>query len=86
MAFLGVSYITLQKINVKKWLMMTCSTSMYMSFSEFPHIAGCVDGTFIPIYSPHKNSEQYVNRHAQFSLNCQLMVNHRGAISHLSCQ
>ena len=55
-------------------------------FSEFPHVAGCVDGTFIPIYSPHKNPEQFVNRHQQFSLNCQLCVNHRGALTHLSCR
>ena len=54
--------------------------------SEFPHVVGCVDGTQIPIYSPHKNPEQYINRHGQYSLNAQIMVNHRGAISHLSCR
>ena len=35
---------------------------------------------------PHKNAEQYINREGYFSLNTQLMVNHRGAITHLSCR
>ena len=56
------------------------------NFTEFPHVVGSVDGTFIPIYSPYENPEQYINRHAQFSLNCQLMVNHRGALTHMSCR
>ena len=43
-----------------------------------------MDGTFVPIYSPHRNPEQFINRHAQFSLNCQICVNHRGVITHLS--
>ena len=54
--------------------------------AEFPHVAGCVDGTFVPIYSPYTNPEQYINRKHQYSLNCQLIVNHRGALTHLSCR
>ena len=57
---------------------------MFFIFVEFPHVAGCLDGTLIPIYSPHKNPEQFINRHGQYSLNVQIMVNHRGAITHLS--
>ena len=68
--------------------MVVCFTSehLYFFFAEFPNVVGCVDGTFIPIYSPHKNAEQFINRDGYFSLNTQLMVNHRGAITHLSCR
>ena len=58
-----------------------------MSFlTEFPLVAGVIDGTQIPIQAPFKFPEQYVNRSGNFSLNCQVVVNHRGVISHLSCR
>ena len=55
-------------------------------YTEFPMVAGVIYGTQIPIAAPYKLPEQYVNRKGQFSLNCQVVVNHRGAITHLSCR
>lgn len=52
----------------------------------FPQVVGLIDGTQIPIVAPYKNPEQYVNRHGDFSLATQIVVNHRGAITHLSCR
>ena len=49
-------------------------------------VAGVIDGTQIPIAAPHKHPEQYVNRKGIFALNCQLVVNHRGCITNLSCR
>ena len=47
-------------------------------------MAGCIDGTHIPIQAPHTYPEQFVNRDGIFSMNVQIVVNHRGAITHLS--
>ena len=47
---------------------------------------GVLDGTQIPIRAPWKNPEQYWNFHKCFSISTQLVVNHRGAITFLSCR
>ena len=59
--------------------------NMYsLSFAEFPHIAGAIDCTHIPIPAPQKDEDQYVDKDGNHSLNVQMVVNHRGAITHLS--
>ena len=53
---------------------------------EFPYCVGAIDGTQIPIKAPWVNPEQYWNHNHYFSIATQLVVNHRGAITHLSCR
>ena len=68
--------------NIKTYVL-----SMYLMLpkylAEFPQVAGCIDGTHIPIQAPHDNPDQYVKRDGIFSMNVQI-VNHQGAITHLS--
>ena len=45
-----------------------------------------MDGTQIPLKAPWVNPEQYLNHHKYFSIATQLVVNHRGAVTHLSCR
>ena len=49
-----------------------------------PNVAGAIDCTHIPIKPPSENREQFVNRDGYYSLNVQCVVNHRGAVTHLS--
>lgn len=35
---------------------------------------------------PSEHAEQFVNRHGDFSIATQIVVNHRGAITNLSCR
>jgi len=44
----------------------------FYDFAGFPNVVGIVDGTQIPIYKPHKNAENYVNRKGFHSLNMQV--------------
>ena len=53
---------------------------------EVPFVAGAIDCTHVPIIAPHEYPEQYVNREGYHSLNCQMVCNHRGAVTHLSCR
>ena len=48
-----------------------------------PNVAGAIDCTHIPLAAPSVNPEQYVNRKGNFTINTQLVVNHRGAITML---
>ena len=47
-------------------------------------MVGTIDCTHVPIAAPWKHAEQYVNRNGIFSINTQVVVNHREAIAHLS--
>ena len=47
-------------------------------------MAGAIDCTHIKISAPWVNPEQYIDRQKNFSINTQVICNHRGAITHLS--
>ena len=47
---------------------------------------GAIDGTHVPIVAPWVNPEQYWTYKKNFAINVQLIVNHQGAITHLSCR
>ena len=47
-------------------------------------MAGAIDCTKIPIIAPSIYGDQYINYKGNFSLSVQMVVNHRGAITHLS--
>ena len=49
-------------------------------------MAGVIDGTQIEIVAPYKNPEQYLNRNKDFAISTTLVVNHRGAITFMSCR
>ena len=57
---------------------------MNFLFAEFPHVVGALDCTHVPIIAPFKNEDQYVDKDGNHSLKVQMIVNHRGAITHLS--
>ena len=48
-----------------------------------PNVVGAIDCTHIPLAAPSVNPEQYVNRKGNFTINTQLVVNHRGAITNV---
>ena len=50
-------------------------------FSEFPNCIGAIDCTHILIKPPREHHEQFKCRHGYFSLNIQVVMNHRGAIT-----
>ena len=56
----------------------------FLFFAEFPNCVGAIDCTHVPVRPPKENRDQFKNRDGYFSLNVQAVVNHRGAITHLS--
>lgn len=45
----------------------------FYRLAGMPMVAGCLDGTLVPIYTidaPTENEEQFVNRHGDHSINC----------------
>ena len=59
---------------------------MIFVLSEFPNCVGAIDGTQIPIKAPWEDPEVYFNRNKYFSIAVSMIVNHRGAITFLSCR
>ena len=53
-------------------------------FSEFPNCVGVIDCTHVPVKPPKHRWEQYICRHGYFSINVQMVVNHRGFVTHYS--
>ena len=49
-----------------------------------PNVVGAIDCTHVRITAPWNYPEQFINRNKYFSINSQMIVNHRGAITHLS--
>lgn len=41
----------------------------FSAYAQFPHLAGAVDGTLIPIIAPKFNESDFVDRHGQHSPN-----------------
>ena len=60
--------------------------TFYAFIAEFPNCVGCIDCTHIPVRPPKENRDQHKDKDGIFSLNVQAVVNHRGAITHLSPQ
>ena len=60
------------------------STFCNFFFAEFPNCVGVIDCTQVPVRPPKDNRDQYKDKDGIFSLNVQAVVNHRGAIIHLS--
>ena len=56
------------------------------SFAEFPNCVRAINGTQIPLKCPWLNGEQYKNYNKYYSIAAQIIVNHWGAITHLSCR
>ena len=54
--------------------------------SEFPNCVGAIDCTHIPLKPSKLRREQFVCRHGYFSLNIQMVVNHRGFVTYYSCR
>ena len=52
-------------------------------FLGFPNVVGAIDCMHIPLAAPNVNAEQYVNRKGDITINTQLVVNHRGAITNV---
>lgn len=46
----------------------------FRGIAGFPLVAGCIDGTHIPLSPPHNNEEAYVNRHYPKSLNVTMVA------------
>ena len=52
----------------------------FFNIRGFPGVIGCVDGTHIWIIGPHENEKDYVNRKGYYSINVQVICDHRGRI------
>ena len=55
-------------------------------FPEFPNCVGVIDCTHVPVKPPKHRREQYICRHGYFSINVQMVVNHRGFVTHYSAR
>ena len=55
-------------------------------FAEFPNCVGVIDCTHIPVKPPKDRREQFICRHGYFSINVQMVVNHRGFVTHYSAR
>lgn len=60
--------------------------SFHGVIAGFPNVCGLIDGTQIPIAAPREHPECYVNRKGIFALATQVVCNHRGVITNLSCR
>jgi len=49
----------------------------------FPNIVGLVDGTHVPIQAPLVDPAQYINRHHEYSINVQAVVDSTLLVRHL---
>ena len=47
-------------------------------FAEFPNCVGVIDCTHIPVRPPKEWREQFICHHRYYSINVQMVVNHRG--------
>ncbi|XP_044172446.1 putative nuclease HARBI1 [Acropora millepora] len=46
----------------------------FRDIAGFPCVAGCVDGTHVPVNPPHNDEDAYVNRHHSKSLNVAMVA------------
>ena len=53
-------------------------------FAEFPNCVGVIDCMHIPVGPPKEQREQFICRHRYYSINVQMVVNHRGFVTHFS--
>ena len=53
-------------------------------FLEFPNCVGAIDCMHIPVHPPKEHRDQFKTRDGYLSLHVQAVVNHSGAITHLS--
>ena len=68
-----------------KFCKCACTVGCFIFvLAEFPNYVGAIDCTHIPVRPPNKNRDQYKDKDGIFSLNVQAVINHRGAITHLS--
>src|SRR5690348_17337475 len=70
----NVAKVTVQHLfpSIVKWPSQNISDvpQRFMQLAHLPRVAGCVDGTLIPMDAPQENEAAYVDRHGKHSLNC----------------
>ena len=58
--------------------------NFFLDYSNFPGVCGVIDGVHIPIQSPGgKQSELYRNRKGIFSINCQVVCDHKHKLTNV---
>ena len=58
--------------------------NFFLKYANFPGVSGIVDGTHIPIQSPGgSEAELYRNRKGHFSINCQVVCDHKHKFSNV---
>ena len=70
-----------------KWFdpLITVSDAFYR-ISNFPGIIGCIDCTHVQIQRPHENNaEDYINHKCTFSINTQVICDHKLQIVDVVC-
>ena len=60
-------------------------TSEFENKFDFPMLAGCVDGTHIPIKQPSENAHDYFCYKMKFTLNVQAVCDHKGCFLDVDC-
>lgn len=58
----------------------------FRRIANFPEVIACVDGTHIPIKKPKENAADFWNRKGYFSLNTQLLCDHKLRITGVVCK
>ncbi|XP_041934205.1 putative nuclease HARBI1 [Alosa sapidissima] len=59
---------------------MTAIQGHFFREHQIPQVAGVVDGTLVPILTPHNDGHIYICRKGYAAINCQLVCDHRGII------
>ena len=70
-----------------KWFgpLITVSDAFYR-ISDFPGIFGCIDCTHVQIQRPNKNNAEDINRKCTFSINTQVICDHKLRIVDVVCR
>ena len=55
----------------------------FAGLAGMPRLVRAIDCMHVPIAAPNVNPEQYMNRKGEFTINTQLVVNQRGAITNI---
>ena len=58
----------------------------FQQIANFPNVIGCIDGTHIPVKKPNQNSAAFRNRKGFYSLNTQLICDHKLKITGVVCK
>ena len=75
------------RINWIRWYdPLNIVSAGFREIAGFPAVIGCIDGTHIKIQKPQENAENYINRKGIYSINTQVVCDHKLRIVDIVCR